>query len=85
MAKMVLLRYLQEYSKENPGTISIILVLDYVMRVAIGNDEELLGFTVTPSRRHPAKVITNLDLSLRYIPTNNFTFPERFNNVSLWL
>ena len=27
-----------------------ILVLDYVMRVAIGNDEDLLGFTVTPSK-----------------------------------
>ena len=45
-----------------------ILVLDYVMRVAIGNDEDMLGFTVTPrkSRRHPAKVITNLDFFRRY-------------------
>ena len=42
-----------------------ILVLDYVMRVAIGNDKGLLGFTVTPrkSRRHPAKVITDLDFA----------------------
>ena len=42
-----------------------ILVLDYVMRVAIGNDEDLLGFTVTPrkSQRYPAKVISDLDFA----------------------
>ena len=35
------------------------------MRVAIGNDEDLLGFTVTPrkSPRHPAKAITDLDFA----------------------
>ena len=35
------------------------------MRVAIGNNDDLLGFTVTPrkSRRHPAKVITDLDFA----------------------
>jgi hypothetical protein len=33
--------------------------------MAIGKDEDKLSFTVTPrrSRRHPAEVITNLDLA----------------------
>ena len=42
-----------------------IIVLDYVMRVAIGDDESMLGFTITPrrSRRHPAELITDLDFA----------------------
>ena len=35
------------------------------MRVAIGNDEDMQGFTVTPRRslRHPAEVVTDLDFA----------------------
>ena len=35
-----------------------IIVLDYVMRMAIGEDKDMLGFTVTPrrSRRQPVAV-----------------------------
>ena len=42
-----------------------IIVLDYVMRMAIREDKDMLGFTVTPrrSRRHPAEVITDLDFA----------------------
>ena len=61
----MLLRYLQEYSKETPWSQTYSSVLDYVMRIAIGNDEDKLGFTVTPrsSRRLPAKIVTDLDFA----------------------
>ena len=42
-----------------------IIVLDYIMRQAIGTDEDKLGFTITPrrSRRHPAEVLADLDFA----------------------
>ena len=42
-----------------------IIVLDYVMRAALGNDEDNLGFTITPrrSRRQPAEVLADLDFA----------------------
>ena len=42
-----------------------ILILDYVMRVAIGNDKDMACFPVTLRRSwgHPAKVITDLDFA----------------------
>ena len=48
-----------------PGTISIHISLDSVMRVAIGNSEDILGFTVTSrrSQRHPAEAITDFDFA----------------------
>ena len=47
MVRKMLLRYSKEYSMENTMAPYLFnLVLDYVMRVAIGNDEDmLLGFT----------------------------------------
>ena len=40
-----------------------VVVLDYALRAAISGKEEELGFTLQPrrSRRHPAKVLTDLD------------------------
>lgn len=42
-----------------------IVVLDYVMRKAIGDDNDQLGFTVRPrrSRRYPVEVLTDLDFA----------------------
>ena len=42
-----------------------IIVLDYVMRTAIGDDNNKLGFTITPraGRRYPAEVVTDLDFA----------------------
>ena len=42
-----------------------IIVLDYVMRMSIGQDKDTLGFTVTPrrSRRYPAEILTDLDFA----------------------
>ena len=42
-----------------------IIVLDYVMRVAIGGEEDSLGFTITPRRNRwqPAEVLTDLDFA----------------------
>ena len=42
-----------------------IIVLDYVMRVALGNEEANLGFTISQrrSRRHPAEILTDLDFA----------------------
>ena len=42
-----------------------VIVLDYVMRIALGKDEDNLGFTISPrrSRRQPADVITDLDFA----------------------
>lgn len=42
-----------------------VIVLDYVMRTAIGEMGDSLGFTITPrrSRRHPAEVLTDLDFA----------------------
>ena len=42
-----------------------IIVLDYAMRKALGDDEKDLGFTLTPrrSRRHPKEVLSDLDFA----------------------
>ena len=42
-----------------------IIVLDYVMRMAIADEGDNLGFTVTTrrSRRQPAKILTDLDFA----------------------
>ena len=42
-----------------------IIVLDYVMKVALGNDEANLGFTISQrrSRMQPAEVLTDLDFA----------------------
>ena len=42
-----------------------IIVLDYVMRVALGNDEANLGFTISQrrSRRQPAEILADLDFA----------------------
>ena len=42
-----------------------VIILDYVMRIALGKDEDNLGFTISPrrSRRQPADVITDLDFA----------------------
>ena len=42
-----------------------IIILDYVMRKALGEDKDDLGFTISPrrSRRQPADIITDLDFA----------------------
>ena len=42
-----------------------IIVLDYVMRTAVGENNDKLGFTIKPKvgRRYPAEVITDLDFA----------------------
>ena len=42
-----------------------IIVLDYFMIIALGNEEENLGFTIAQrrSRRHPAEILTDLDFA----------------------
>ena len=42
-----------------------VIVLDYAMRKALGDDEKDLGFTITPrrSRRHSKEVLSDLDFA----------------------
>ena len=50
---------------DTPGSYLFAIVLDYVMRQAIGNQDMELGFELERrrSRRHPAVVITDLDFA----------------------
>ena len=48
---------------DTPAPFLFVVVLDYALRAAISGKEEELGFTLQPrrSRRHPAKVLMDLD------------------------